>query len=78
MAAVPKPQPGRAWVNPSRRFETPSVPRLGPTRPPKPWDDEHDELARDLAVLLEAGLIVALHVGPETRYAVADGEEVRP
>lgn len=47
-----------------------------PARTPTPWDDEQVQLARDLAALIDAGLIAAMSDGHEIRYAVADGEEV--
>lgn len=47
-----------------------------PAPTPTPWDDEQIQLARDLAALIDAGLIAAMSDGHEIRYAVADGEEV--
>lgn len=47
-----------------------------PARTPTPWDDEQVQLARDLAALIDTGLIAAVSDGHEIRYAVADGEEV--
>ncbi len=79
MVAVYKPRPGRAWVKSDRRrVETAPVPRPGSARTPNPSGDEQAQLARDLAALIEAGLIVAVDDGPEIRYAAASGEESLP
>jgi hypothetical protein len=74
----PRPlRPGQAWPAPTK------APRswLGrsPTRFTSPAADETDqELARDLAVLVESGLVVPVHDGLTVRFAVsaeADGAE---
>lgn len=58
----------------------PLSPARGQGVPPdqarEPWDDEQAQLARDLAVLIDTGLIAAVSDGHEIRYAVADGEDV--
>jgi hypothetical protein len=79
MAAVSRPRPARAPVKPDRRrLGAAQITRPRTTRTPEPWPDEQAELARDLAALIDAGLIVAIDDGPEIRYAAAGGEEVLP
>jgi hypothetical protein len=78
MAAVSKPRPGRAWVKSDRRVETEPVPGPRSARTPNPSGDEQAQLARDLAALIEAGLIVAVDDGREIRYAAVRGEEGLP
>lgn len=43
---------------------------------PVPWDEQQLALAHDLAALINEGLVAAVSDGPETRYAISDGEEV--
>jgi hypothetical protein len=79
MAAVSSPRPARAPVKQDRRrLAAAQVMRRRTARMPEPWRDEQAELARDLAALIDTGLIVAIDDGPEIRYAAAGGEEVLP
>lgn len=79
MAAVSKPHPGRVWGNPgpsgpdTGRVRSPRAPRT-----PNPCGNEEAQLARDLATLINKGLIAAVDTGPEIRYVATCGEEVLP
>jgi hypothetical protein len=42
-----------------------------PTATPGPWDEEEAALVKDLAVLLDMGLIVAFDDGCVRRYAMS-------
>ena len=79
MAAVSRPRPARAPVKPDRRrLGAAQITRPRTTWTPELWHDEHAEFARDLAALIDMGLIVAIEDGPEIRYAAVGGEEVSP
>jgi hypothetical protein len=47
-----------------------------PAETPEPWDAEQIAFARDLAVLIDRGLIAPIGDGPDVRYAVIHGAEV--
>lgn len=47
-----------------------------PAATPVPGDEQQTAPAHDLPALINEGLIVTGSDGPETRYAVNDGEEV--
>lgn len=80
MAAAAGPRPGLSWTaSPRRRGVTPPDADRTPATP-QPWvGDEQVRLARDLSVLLSAGLIVAVEDGVEdggeVRYAVPEHVE---
>ena len=70
MSGAFKPQAGRAWPSPARSsrqrlFRTPARFTALP-----PAADTEAQLARDLAVLIESGLVVAIRDGTTLRFAV--------
>ncbi len=68
MAAVSRPRPARASVRPDRRgLGAAQLTRPRTARTPELWHDEQAEFTRDLAALIDMGLIVAIDDGPEIR-----------
>jgi hypothetical protein len=78
MLRAPSLRPGRAWPTPTEASRS----WLGrrPTRLAPPAADETDaELARDLAVLVESGLVVPIYDGLTVRFALsAEPEGAEP
>ena len=77
MSGAFSPRPGRAWPAPTRASRSSLGPSPTRSAPPTP-DEVAAELARDLAVLIESGLVVPIPDGLTVRFAlspVADGVE---
>jgi hypothetical protein len=78
MSGAPTPRAGRAWPPPSRASNS-WVDRTAGRRPAAPLSGEFEaELARDLAVLIESGLVVPIYDRGTIRYALAGDEEDAP
>ena len=74
MSGAFSPRPGRAWPAPTRTSRSWLGP--SPTRCAAPASDEVDaELARDLAVLIESGLVVPIPDGLTVRFALGPAAE---
>lgn len=77
MPGAHSPRPGRAWPAPSQASR--SWFGRNPTRfAPLEADDTDVELAGDLAVLIDSGLVVPIHDGMTVRFALgpeAEGSE---
>jgi hypothetical protein len=75
MSGTPTPRAGRAWPPP--RGGTKSWARRTTNRVPAapPSGEFEAELARDLAVLIESGLVVPIYDRGTIRYALAGGAE---
>lgn len=74
MSGAFSPRPGRAWPAPAQASRS----WLGPSRPrlTQPAAEEVDgELARDLAVLVESGLVVPIPDGLTVRFALSPEAE---
>ena len=74
MSGASSPRPGRAWSARTRASGSWLGP--SPTRFTQPEADEVDaELARDLAVLIESGLVVPVPDGLTVRFAISPEAE---
>ena len=74
MSGAFSPRPGRAWPAPTRASRSSLGP--SPTRfAPQAADDVDAELARDLAVLIESGLVVPIPDGLTVRFALSPAAE---
>jgi hypothetical protein len=78
MSGTPTPRAGRAWPSPpraSRSWADRTAPRV-PVAPPS--GEFEAELARDLAALIECGLVVPIYDRGTIRYALAGEPEEAP
>jgi len=78
MSGAPTPRPGRAW--PTLPGGSRTWPERATTRvaSPPPSGEFEAELARDLAVLIECGLVVPVYDRGTVRYALAGDEPEAP
>lgn len=78
MPGAPTPRAGRAWPPPPRgsRSWTDRTVSRGSAAPPS--GEFEAELARDLAVLVESGLVVPIYDRGTIRYALAWNPEETP
>lgn len=74
MSPGAKPQAGQSWRPPTRRPKS-RPPALGLGDRPDHGSAAQAQLAADLAVLVERGLVVAVHDGDTMRYAVSPHDE---
>ena len=72
--------PARTPGGPRRRRPNPALGLfdLGPDTPAPPSDDGAERLMSDLVELIDAGLVVAVEVDGETRYAAAPIDQAEP
>jgi len=78
MSGAPTPRPGRAWPalpGGSRSWSERTATRVAS---PPPSGEFEAELARDLAVLIECGLVVPVYDRGTVRYALAGDEQETP
>jgi len=74
MSRASTPRPGRAWPalpGVSRSWTQRTTPSVAA---PPPNDEFEAELARDLAALIECGLVVPVHDRGTVRYALAGAD----
>lgn len=78
MSGAPTPRAGRAWPPPPRGSKSwaPRTPGRVPAAPPS--GEFEAELARDLAVLIESGLVVPIYDRGTIRYALAGDAQEAP
>lgn len=74
MSSGAKPQAGQSWRPPTRRLKSRPV-AVGLGDRPSRVAAGQAQLAADLAVLVERGLVVAVHDGETLRYAVNPDDE---
>ena len=78
MSETPTPRAGRAWP-PAPGGSRSWAPRTAtPVANPRPSSEFEAELARDLAALVECGLVVPVYDRGTIRYALAGDAEEAP
>ncbi len=74
MSGPRSPRPGQAWPAPTQASRSWPGRRATQFAPPAA-DDTDAELARDLAVLVDSGLVVPIHDGTTVRFALSPEAE---
>jgi hypothetical protein len=78
MSGAPTPRAGRAWPPPPRGSRSWADRTTSRGRAAPPSGEFEAELARDLAVLVESGLVVPIYDRGTIRYALAGDAEEAP
>ena len=78
MSGTPTPRAGRAWPPPPRGSTSWASRTAGRVPAAPPSDEFEAELARDLAALIESGLVVPIYDRGTIRYALAGGAADAP
>jgi hypothetical protein len=78
MPGAPTPRAGRAWPPPPRGSKSWARGTTSPAPAAPPSGEFEAELARDLAALIECGLVVPIYDRGTIRYALADDVEGAP